>query len=239
MSEFVDLYVKAYMSRSQRDLWRDFITVVKNASENDIIGGGGSDSFPTDPTSVNGSLQMLVFAGIENVSQAELEEATSKNHTMRRLWMGDIKTARAIDFDTNTIAHEVVYIEVFDNLDTDGNHVSLEIETDNDTIYPPSIQNMRRRILRLNVDRRRDALPLWMRTIQPGAIVEQGYTKAIPLCYTLPGRSAAVAFRLRQALRQSGSPQYTDIDFKFDRYVVAQMGQLQGDSFVVFPRNGN
>lgn len=58
----------------------------------------------------------------------------------------------------------------------------------------------------------RGILPRWMTSRQPDGTV-LGFTRALVLCYTNPGRSAEVAYRIRNAYQD-----FNLIDFTIDRY---------------------
>jgi hypothetical protein len=58
----------------------------------------------------------------------------------------------------------------------------------------------------------RGILPRWMTSRQPDGTV-LGFTRALVLCYTNPGRSAEVAYRVRNAYQD-----FNLIDFTIDRY---------------------
>jgi hypothetical protein len=59
-----------------------------------------------------------------------------------------------------------------------------------------SIKNMRTRINDLG-DRDREFLPLWMRSIQDQTTYESGYSKALILCFSKPGKSADILSRIK------------------------------------------
>jgi hypothetical protein len=225
--EFTDLFVRAYQTKEQRLLWDGIVNEVAAEANGSLY----------EPTvlefGVQETLQMLVYAGVESVALGQFETALSKNHDRRKLILGDLKSAIAIDINSNALEYEVIYIEVFDNLETDGVSVAPLITTpDNSELYPPSITNMRRRIRDMGVGRRRSDLPLWMRTIQPGDAVQPGYTKAIPLCYVAPGTANEILLRLR-----AKNLAIKDIDFDFDRYVIGSLNGVAGEQFLLFPSN--
>jgi hypothetical protein len=69
-------------------------------------------------------------------------------------------------------------------------------DSDHQRIFPTSIKNMRKRIRNIG-DRSRELLPLWMRSIQDQKNFEPGYSKALVLCYALPGRGELILSRIK------------------------------------------
>ena len=72
-------------------------------------------------------------------------------------------------------------------------------------------------------------LPLWMRTSQIGSVNILGYTKAIPLCYCKPGKSADVL----QAL-QKAKIKFNQFNFDIDRYVIDQTQGNSNEQYILF-----
>lgn len=233
MATYTDLKLRAYQPRSTRDEWRDFVTEVSSAAATLNI-----EILPNSLANLQYP-EMLIFAGIESVSAEQFELAVSKNHFPRRLWLGDIKTAIAVDLELNQVTYETVYIEMIDNLDTRPTPLPLELSTSSGIIYPPTLRNMRRRILQMGVNRSRTRLPLWMRSIQPGDSVEPGFVPAIELCRTVPGKSFELSLIIKQ-IAQSRSL-YTLVDFHFDRYIADAIDGnfATGEQYIIFPQGSN
>jgi hypothetical protein len=79
----------------------------------------------------------------------------------------------------------------------------------------------------------REFLPLWMRSIQDSANYELGYTKALPLCYCIPGSSAAVLSRIR-----ANGFNFKSINFEADRYIIDIIDGTIEDKYLAFPQRG-
>lgn len=58
-------------------------------------------------------------------------------------------------------------------------------------------------------------LPLWMSTIQEGAVQPTGFVKAIPLCYCLPGKADDIILNIKKS-----NFDFKLIDYVIDRYIV-------------------
>ena len=110
--------------------------------------------------------------------------------------------------------------------------VPLVSDSDHQRIFPNSVNNMRKRIRTLG-ERDRGFLPLWMRSIQNTGTYELGFTKALVLCYTKPGKSQKVLARIK-----ANGFDFKTINFEADRYIVDIIdGQIE-DKYIVFPQRG-
>lgn len=78
---------------------------------------------------------MLMLAGLEAKTLTEFQNQMEQNHSPKKLYFGDIKTAVAKE-GTNT-KYEVVYLEVKDNLvNNDGQAVSSSVNLRNNVVKP-------------------------------------------------------------------------------------------------------
>ena len=108
---YSNLTVRPFLKQSQRDLFREFITDSNVFTINSIYR-------PSDPNfGIQQDLKMLIFAGIETRSAAEVVSAIGRNHKPKKFKLGDIKKAQAKITGTNTVVYEVVYLEVIDPLE--------------------------------------------------------------------------------------------------------------------------
>ena len=91
---------------------------------------------------------------------------------------------------------------------------------------------MRKRIQAVG-ERDREFLPLWMRSIQDLTAYESGFSKALVLCYTKPGKSAAILAKIK-----AKNFDFKTIDFTADRYLIDIIdGQIE-DKYLAFPQRG-
>lgn len=93
---------------------------------------------------------------------------------------------------------------------------------------PSSITLWRRRIKELGL-RDRNYLPLWMRTVQPGSVVELDYTLSAPICYCKPGYSKDILLNIKNA-----NFDFTKIDYEIDRYIIDSVTGDSTDKYLVF-----
>jgi hypothetical protein len=212
LKPYENLYIQALPTRDQRER---YVSIISN-----------SDTFPenyiyrsSDPWfGKNFTRRSLFLAGLNPETAAEYIESMQFNHYWKTINFGEIKTARAVNDNFETI-YEVVYIELIDNGVNSaglGPNSSVNLPTNSrniSTIYPNSFPNMAERIVEGIGYQNRSILPRWMTSRQPdGKIL--GFTRALVLCYTLPSRSAEIAFRVK-----SIQDEFKFIDFTIDRYL--------------------
>ncbi len=250
---YANLYVKSLQNKDKRLKWYDFITDVTIFTPDDIYRyGDGNYGIQTD-------LRMLVFAGIESTEAVTYVQAMSRNHYRKRLFFGDVISAKAKDPATQETVYEVIYVEIIDPYEKNGvsildtvelsnsinskvlvsydaikvsSDIPLVSDRDHQRIFPNSIKNMRKRIRGVG-DRDREFLPLWMRSIQDTATSEKGFVKALTLCYAKPGRSDAIIARIK-----ASGFDFKTIDFEADRYIIDILDGEIEDKYLAFPQRG-
>jgi hypothetical protein len=250
---FANLYVKALQDRNKRLEWFDFISDVSIFDPRNLYRYGDTNF------GIQSELKMLMYAGIESTEASKYVQAMSRNHYRKRLLFGDLKMAKAKDPSTQETIYEVIYVDIVDEYEKNGKSISNTIQlsnninskvlvsynaikvdsdvplvsdSDHQRIFPNSVKNMRNRIRTVG-DRDREFLPLWMRSIQDRADYELGYTKALVLCYALPGKSAEIMARIK-----ASGFDFKKINFVADRYVIDIIdGEIQ-DKYLAFPQRG-
>lgn len=161
--------------------------------------------------------RVLFLTGLNPTSASDYIDAIALNHYWKTLRFGSVKTAKAKDDNFNTL-YEVVYIEIVDQqVDTDGVGPNVSVSwpentTGITTVYPNSFPNMIERLTDNIGFQDLSILPRWMTSRQDDGTV-LGFTRALVLCYTIPGLSDEISYRVNEA--------YSDfnlIDFTIDRY---------------------
>lgn len=115
------LIVRPFLKQNQRNTFREFIT-------NNNIFDISAIYRPNDPNfGIQDQLKMLVYAGIETVSSAQVVSALGRNHKPKKFALGNIKSAQAKLRGTNTVVYEVVYIDVIDKLEKGKTKLPLQI----------------------------------------------------------------------------------------------------------------
>jgi hypothetical protein len=108
---YSNLTVRPYLKQSQRTVFKTFIT------DSEVFESAAIYR-PNDPNfGVQPNLKMLIYAGIETKTAAEVVSAVGQNHKQKRFKLGDIKRAVAKIPGTTTVVYEVIYIDVIDPLE--------------------------------------------------------------------------------------------------------------------------
>lgn len=250
---FANLYLKAFQSKEKRLQWYDFITDNEIFRDEEIYRLGDVNF------GIQNEIKVLLYAGIESVEAVKFVQAMSRNHYNKRIKFGNLKSAVAKDPETQEIIYEVIYVEISDEYQKNGNSISNEIElknnieskvlisydsikvdsdiplvsdSDHQRIFPNSLTNMRDRIKSLG-ERDREFLPLWMRSIQSTDVVETGYLSVLPICYAKPGFAAGIISRIK-----SSGFDFKTIDFLADRYLIDVLeGEIE-NKYLAFPQRG-
>lgn len=103
------------------------------------------------------------------------------------------------------------------------------------TYFPNSITNWRERLKYWQDDagngfsRERNYLPLWMRSIQPGANQELGFVLAVPICYCKVGLGTDILANIKF----SGFD-FKTLDYTIDRYIIDAVEEQNSDKYLVF-----
>ena len=120
---YSNLVVRPYLPIAKRDLFKSFIS-------NSLIFTPSNIYRPTDKNfGLQKNLEMLIYAGIETKTSAEVVSAVGRNHKPKRFLTGSVKKARATVPQTTTVVYEVIYLEIVDPLEIGSNHLPLTITT--------------------------------------------------------------------------------------------------------------
>lgn len=182
-------------------------------------------------------IRFLFMGGVRPAELATYVEAVDRNHTVKTVLFGDIKTAVALDSNFN-VQYEVVYLDVIDENEGKDPVTGLPSPpaqtidlTSNKNFYtapdgspvteftPNALGNMQYQILNTVGINNYSSLPQWMICPQidydnPGRYLSPlGYVRAVVLAYTVPGAAKLIAYRLKNA-----NFTFNNIPFKTDRY---------------------
>lgn len=108
---YSNLVVRPFLKQNQRDLYRAFITD-SSIFTIDSIYRPSDNNF-----GIQNDIKMLVFAGIETKSAAEVVSVLGRNHKPKKFKIGNVKKAIAKIPGTNTVVYEVIYVEIIDPLE--------------------------------------------------------------------------------------------------------------------------
>lgn len=208
---YENLYIQILPNRAQRDIYSSLINNVDIFPENYLYRA-------SDPWFGKNLLRRSLFlSGLNPSLVSEYITSMTLNHYWKNLYFGEIKTAQALDDNFNVI-YEVVYVEILDkgvNAQGLGPNISVDLPSNSrniSTIYPNSFPNMAKRIENGVGYQNRGILPSWMTSRQTDGTV-LGFNRSLVLCYTKPGKSKEIAYRVKlvQEVLQN-------IDFTIDRY---------------------
>lgn len=229
---YENLYLRGFPNGAQRRLF-------KSLMDSEHLFPTESIYRPTDPWFGKAQdLRFLFLSGLNAVDIENYHQAISKNHYNKKLLLGDIKLAYALD-DLYRVAYEVVYLDVIDeleghdpvtgepascpqtiNLNDRKNHYSSNGVTYTQ-LTPNGLGNMRKQIISTIGISNPNTLPQWMTCAQPDAdnpgkyLPPIGYTPAVVLAYANPGAGQLIAYRLAQSKFN-----FNRIEFGTDRYVL-------------------
>lgn len=123
--QYSNIFAQPFMKESKR---QTFIDLINNGE----IFNPDYIYRPNDPNfGLQRKLKMLVYSGIETKNINEYVAAAAKNHTRKKLKLGQIKTAVAKTPGTNTVVYEVIYIEVIDPYESTSGDVKKKIKIKN------------------------------------------------------------------------------------------------------------
>jgi len=166
-----------------------------------------------------------------NVSISEYINTAFLNHPITV----DQSTRDIIDRDKFDNNINVMTLDALSNIkiqdrvitvDYDGQLVS---DKNKSNVFGNSIKNLQKKIANIG-DSERNYLPLWMRTPQTFSGVEQGFTKAIPLCYCVPGTADNIILNIKH----SGFD-FKMINYTVDRAIIDNVVGEAGDKYIAFP----
>ncbi len=208
---YQNLYIQILPNKIQRNYYDDIV------NNTDII----PQEYLYRPTDLwfgrNTLRRSLFLYGLKPKDIASYISAMTLNHYWKTLRFGDVKTAIATDDNLN-VKYEIVYVEILDSaVNNAGIGPNLSITwSENDrgitTVYPNSFPNMNKRLIDNIGYEDQGVLPGWMSSRQPNGRV-LGFTRALVLCYTLPGKSSEILFRVNDRIDT-----FQLIDFTIDRY---------------------
>jgi hypothetical protein len=101
-------------------------------------------------------------------------------------------------------------------------------DSNRSNVFGNSTTNIRKKIEAIG-DTERNYLPLWMRTPQSFSGVEQGFTKAVPICYCVPGAADNIMLNIKN----SGFD-FKIIDYTVDRAIIDSVVGEAGDKYIAF-----
>lgn len=216
------LYIKAMPPQNDRD-------VINNLLFNRDVLPPSSIYRRNDPNfGIADSVIYHHAFGLEPKTLDEYIAALSQNHYKKRLILGPIKSARALNPD-NSVRYEVIYSEIVDPaLNKNLQSIPKEIEWPNtvtlnngnqtNKLYPNSLINMRKQLFD-SIGLREFMLPDWMTSNQENGR-PLGFVPAWVIAYVKPSEGKKLAYRVREFIERD----LNKVDFEVERYVLEGTG---------------
>lgn len=211
------LYAKALPPLEDRALL-DTMLLNQDVLPRDLIYRGDDPNF--------GSARRVIYQHAFGLSPASLEDyfaAMELNHYNKKLVLGELRTARALD-DNDEVMYEVVYARVVDKLVNEKGegpprqqnitYPALDDGSLTSTVYPNNLNNMREQVVD-QVGQVSKVLPRWMLSKQENGDV-LGFTPAWVIAYVKPGKSELVKYKIERFF----GTQLNLIDFEIDRFTL-------------------
>jgi hypothetical protein len=137
-------------------------------------------------------------------------------------------TVDSLRYSADTPGQPFKYRPIPENTITiDSTAVKIGQNT-NSLLYISNLQNMRDRIREVG-ENSKDFLPLWMRTQQGSKEQLTRFVPAIPICYTIPGRSEFIV----QNILNSGYD-FKTINYEIDRYIITNTLNNINEQYILF-----
>ena len=224
-STYTEIYAKPFLKQNKRTEFLEFI-------RNEEIFIPDLLYRPVDPNfSKQEELKLVIDFGVERLSTTGYANLMQTNFERRRISLGGLKTAVARNSD-GTVRHEIIYVEVIDkHVNSDRISVPREITFNENTYHPSSIPNMREKLAtgaKFTTVRN----PSFTNFLQDGELVKPGYIAFVPLCFTLPGKSATII----RKINESGF-KFNTFDFEIDRVIVQNALNEPGAKYLLLNRS--
>ena len=187
----------------------------------------------TEEDSTLGIISIEPTLGNISVLQRDGTEAISGTNNEMLIGLRDLSTVSFPATISSYIADEEAtspwYLESVNTnvIKVDSNAVNSDQREDTKR-YISNIENMRDNIAASGTTIR-NFLPLWMRTAQEGQLQELGYVSAIPLCYTLEGKSKII----KNAI-DFQKFDFTKLNFDIDRYIIDNTTGNTNEQYLLF-----
>jgi hypothetical protein len=226
ITEYTRMYVKPFLSRERRNLYRDFIT----------------DSVIFDPVSLyraydpefglQTQIKMIIETGIEKVDMDVYAEAMGQYFYRKQFYFGEVQSITAQDSNGNDV-YEIIYVDIIDNQMIGSVYTAAPVSV--------SVANMQNTLETIQLDPStvigvdERLRPKYMTTLQADTGVAVGFIKAVPLCYTIPGGATKIISRIKSSdfyLNQQGWRQF---NFDTDRIVVETAKDTEQPGWLAYP----
>ena len=190
---------------------------------------------------IQNELRMLLITGLKASSTEKFISEMSKNFYKKKILLGDLKVARAVDPNTDKPVYDVLYLDVKDQMEnragtSQNNTINLsnsinapvfindmDITCDDNLItcdqndfqiaFSNSYDNMRAHMSNkiTHLLEQPKSLPLWMTSVQEDGNI-LGWIPAIPVCFAIPGEGNRIKFNIK-----GSNFNFKQMNFEVDR----------------------
>lgn len=195
--------------------------VAKNHTKKKYLLGDIKTAFAKNPGSNN-----IVYEVVYVELHDPLMPKSGTTRTTFRAISPNRITVDSLQYDADTGLEPFKY-KIDNTITIDSNAIKID-QTTNSLLYISNLQNMRKRIREVGAASG-DFLPLWMRTQQGAKTQQTQYVPAIPICYTVPGKSNAIV----ENIKNSGFD-FKTINYEIDRYIVNTTLEDTGEKIILF-----
>lgn len=220
----------------------EYVSALGRASRKRFRFGTVKKAVAKDPGTNNilyEAVYIEVFDNMENENGSIPETITTRyldypitvNQGRRDPWDSDISDNNITRSEEDVLPRIWRQDKVM-KADFNGQLVS---DSNRSNIFGSSTKNIRKKIESIG-ETERNFLPLWMRTPQTRSGVEQGFIKAVVLCYCRPQSSSDLqnpADRIINNIKNSGFD-FKTIDFTVDRAIIDSVEGEVGDKYLMF-----
>jgi hypothetical protein len=230
---FSSIYVRPFMYRDKRVSYRRFI------NDNSVFDPAVLYR-PKDPAfGIQPEIKMVIEYGIERLNLAEYVIGMQNYFYNKRFFFGEVKTLQAEDEDGNYV-YDLVYVDIVDSnmvANKSPDTISFYINQDLASYSIATVENWQKSLESVTIHGETIQVdeylqPRFMRTIQADTGAPLGFIKAVPLCYTLPGKGTTTV----KKIKLSGFD-FKVLDFEVDRLVIDKTFDYGGDKYLKFPIN--
>lgn len=119
---YSNIHTPLLLPLNQRKIWDEFV------HNQNVFTPSKLFRYPLDlEFGIPVTNQMLIYGGIETVEAAKYVSMMNNNNKKKRFTFGSVKHAFAILSGTNTVVYEVIYVEIFDQLEPNGKHLPIQL----------------------------------------------------------------------------------------------------------------
>jgi hypothetical protein len=160
-----------------------------------------------------------------NIKTNLLNHPIAVNQSRRDITDGDLTGDRIAASSLD----QLPIIQMQDKIMSVDSTSQLVSDINKSTVFANSFTNIRNRIANLG-DTERNFMPLWMRTPQSYSGIAQGFTKAMVLCYCLPGTADTIILNIKNSAFD-----FKLIGLTIDRAIIDSVTGEVGAKYIAFP----